>query len=698
MLLAALSIVLAPPQDLSKKISFTSEAKPAKRMLADLSGSAGITLTTSQVLDNETLVLHLDQAPLSEAMKRIATVVGGSWQKERDGYRLIRTATQAREMQEAELAERAAWIKKSIDEQVAKTEAGPLTAQKAEQVARDLTLLHTKGQEEAFSQQSTATTSRLEKSTDTARLFKKLLPLLNPREIAALSPGSRTVFSTSPNPMQRPLKGDFADAFRAFERDRALWSEAVKKVRDELGNPTSGYSNSLQFSSASKPGKVLLVVTDLSYGDQVSVEMEIADPEGRLIGEQMTGLYNGLDPFAPRAASEGKAGEKPIPISEHSRLLVDYMRAIRGGKPPLATPELKRRLLEPEQHDPLSLVVSDLLVGWAQAKNKSLVACVPDELTSLVNLYISRQDVTPSIFEAQAPAYRAVKLQEEDGWIHVRPVRPVRSALLRVSRPALGEFFRVVDAKGQVLLDDEAKFALSLKSTDNGYGPLARLFAPALGNAQFAGETNVVRLYGLLAQTQRKVLHEGGVLAYASLTPAQRTQVAQILYGRNSGLSLKLGPDMRLPGNRFPNNMWEHTELMPDGLPPDGLLIVNTNMQPAIRTFKSPADKIGRIETPETIAWNIVGPLLSDPATEVPYESFQVGKQTQITFTFQPLSYMEAVKNLRESIVDSNQRRLTFDQLPAEVRKLIDEQVAVNKKAIEDMKQGQRPVRKPPPN
>src|SRR5687767_9081292 len=85
-------LLVTPGTDLDKKITFTSVAKPAKKLLAEMTAIIGFPLETSPETAEEVFVVHFSDVPVGEVMKRIATAADGEWRKEESCYRLIRPA------------------------------------------------------------------------------------------------------------------------------------------------------------------------------------------------------------------------------------------------------------------------------------------------------------------------------------------------------------------------------------------------------------------------------------------------------------------------------------------------------------------------------------------------------------------------------------------------------------------------------
>src|SRR5689334_21003294 len=78
---------------LDDKLTYTCVASPAPTVLTALSEQAGVKLTCSGPIADETLVIRFKDVPLQTAMSKLAIAATGEWVKVDDGFRLERPTT-----------------------------------------------------------------------------------------------------------------------------------------------------------------------------------------------------------------------------------------------------------------------------------------------------------------------------------------------------------------------------------------------------------------------------------------------------------------------------------------------------------------------------------------------------------------------------------------------------------------------------
>jgi hypothetical protein len=209
--LIASSVLLAAcaiAQDTAQNVTFSTKAAPAKAVLEQLSKLTGVTLLTSPQVANEPLIVRVKDQPLSVLMAKIAEAASAEWQKESNGYRLIRTQARAnREMRE-ELAASAAQIKAELDKLAKQlSDYGTFDAKKAKDEAEAAAKLRKQIEEQIGSGGPVRTQFNQGRPTENpaSLALKRLLTTLDPAVIAALAPESRTVFALTPTFVQRAL-------------------------------------------------------------------------------------------------------------------------------------------------------------------------------------------------------------------------------------------------------------------------------------------------------------------------------------------------------------------------------------------------------------------------------------------------------------------------------------------------------------
>jgi hypothetical protein len=130
------------------------------------------------------------------------------------------------------------------------------------------------------------------------------------------------------------------------------------------------------------PSKALLTAFKWGRGSGLQLQLIIADARGKIIGRADTNVgYFGeeLEEEKPKPPSPN---EPKLKFSAEAKAIMEFVRSGWGGGESATKlpPELRARILAPEQHDPLSLLASPLSITLSEAKKANLVAHIPDSM------------------------------------------------------------------------------------------------------------------------------------------------------------------------------------------------------------------------------------------------------------------------------------------------------------------------------
>lgn len=188
-----------------------------------------------------------------------------------------------------------------------------------------------------------------------------------------------------------------------------------------------------------------------------------------------------------------------------------------GGENFSATPALKDDLLHPETIDPLSMMVSDFWLGYAEAADLDLVVC-PTDIVWLPQIYdkVGEQWQWMQLIRALWPPIVDV----QDGWL-VSPLVGEGYGLGQIDRAALGQFLRDRVKSGADRLDDISTLANKLGGYQDWCGilTLSHTIWPEVAPAALV-DYPMAQLYGRLSSEQRATLSQGGRVPIAALSPS----------------------------------------------------------------------------------------------------------------------------------------------------------------------------------
>ncbi len=247
----------------------------------------------------QVLLVRVREMDRTRLLKLVAETTGGSWEETEGGYRLGIGTRGMDALWREETKQREAWLAKELEGRSAFAAAGRLVGAKA---------------------------------------------------LAAIRPGERVVWSSTPNRLQRPLPNG------GFEVVRLARGEA-RKTMEEFAR-----KNGTPVRELPERRVTTMLFAVRRSGDGVSVAFAGVGEDGLNTG-YASGAFS-----PPKATPVGGFAErlpaKPIPFPD----------AIRAA----ATPRVDDRTLHPETYEPLAGSVGASVDHVARTAGLGLVACLPD--------------------------------------------------------------------------------------------------------------------------------------------------------------------------------------------------------------------------------------------------------------------------------------------------------------------------------
>lgn len=730
-LLLACSIT-ARADELDAKISLEIPAVPVSEALSQIGGKAGVALRASALLAAEPVVVRADNAVLRDLMGRIAECLQAEWQKESDGYRLIRSAAKQRSLADEELAARA----KLAEAALARVRAdlakfGAYSAERAKQeVEREQ--VNRRNLQEKLSSGGPVRFSEGELSSSVSPALytlQNLLLQIPARTIAELSMPGRVVFAVTPTAMQRPMP---AAGLRFLQAYAALHNEYVKHMPPPEAAPTGPV---IQFggSQSSRPltapvAEAFLILTRFS-SDAVTCTLQIGDATGAVVAEAATMLN--LFPPQPESKIVAGAPEPGIELSTEARHHASLLRYVppmggsefmmvgrRGGGamratvalagPPSAAaapkpaiePKWKEILLHPERFDPLRYAASEFLIGAAKAQGRNLVASLPDA-AAIAYSTKGEEKLKPSDVWRIAELNLGCRVELADGWAVLRPSLVAAATRHRLARIPLGTMLRTMDKDGRLGLDGLGAFLKTRSEPlfESGVGDRyvglllsagVRPFRNSMGS-EFAA----TKLMGLFDPMRRRMLHEGGRISLGQLSPDERSLVYQMVFSSQDGPNIDLARnnpergDQERSVSRFAAGgnaitigggesslAEERTEHLPGGLPSQGYLTIDVQTEPVV--LASAGSEEGQFFSAEELgmarSFAASGTRLGGGGTEMPsYDRYRPGRRVSYTLVVGLSPFAELERFLRESFADPASTAMPYEQLPEAFRRQVDD-------------------------
>ncbi|AIE88052.1 hypothetical protein [Fimbriimonas ginsengisoli] len=491
-----LVILRSPALDVKITLSRTENVAA---LVKELSDQSGIPLSTSDRKAKEILIVSLKQVTLADAMKRIAWATYGTWQKTRDGYRLIRDT-------DAEGAAERHFVKWQ-------------TQEAATAIERFRTWM-LKGQQEK---------TRHVPTDGYDRLIAKALGSVRPETTITASESPWCAYADEPTPAQYLLKG--AD-------------ELIREFNARVAYPNAGVAAHC--------------VLNCNYQyEKGTARLSFYDAAGRLVASKQANLwlYGPTDPPRPKELADEIPAGMEVPLSEATTFFIrpetrrlymptsSYMRQL---------PEILERTQNPERYEPLATFATDVWLAAANWRGKSLVANIDD-----VYMYPSWTSGRPKLREAfiNAGGYNA---EEEAGWLLARPALATPPWRHRIDRASLGTLIRSKPADPVARFRERAAFAGAQSFTPDSFTMSAILaWANAPAPEPFEGWLGA-RMFGSLSRRQQDGWLAGERIPIASISDASKRALlglAARAFGENPPNMMKYEATARFPYG-LPNDGW----------------------------------------------------------------------------------------------------------------------------------------------
>lgn len=697
-----------------RPLTFRHAAAPVARLVEEIGKQTGLPLKGSPSMWQEIVLLDVADQPLRVVLEKVADVTSGEWRTMDGAYILTRDSRAAARDEKEGLALRVQKIRdefaklKKLSEE--RFEPGKMRDERA--------ALEQQGGRGGYPPDAWERFAKINAQMPDQRLAARIITLLNPTELAAIEPGARLVFSDSPNRVQRPIRGVHGPVSQ-FLAEAREWAAQ--------GPPQSGDGDHIDVDSAmpiptEMPARVLVAVTRQyeSFGG-LSINIMLVDRRGRIVGRGSKTILapeseSMVDFIAPGVAlsgpcvqeelksSEGKLAFKKdsnIEMSEESNLVMAHIRSRWSGGAGASgqvDEAFESRLLQPELYEPLATVPSDALFSVAKRLGRNIVAVLPDSLW-----YVAFEGGATTVngFLATVQDREVMTFERDDTWLTARPVWVAEVRKERTDRSVVGRFARQVRKVGNVRLDDVAEFAAGFETPPYagiGLYTLMLVLNDRL-DVMGSGSWDAMALYGRLSRDQRRQLATGERLPLSSLSKRQLDVVARMVYGAEGRIDFEEVEGAPPPAEPMDEIYYdtldsEPTEVLPNGLPPNGFIQIAVTNQDTFLTRAVGEDGREAIYPSDVmaLAWSQFAkerPDLFPWASSMPTgEKFQLGATTVLDIKIRFTQRHSLQEQLRDTVVPENAPWMSFEQLPQAVKQKIAEQVAQLRKSYEGVKAG----------
>lgn len=550
-------------QDLAVRVTYKTVAVPARQAISDLAQLTHVDLRVDDELGDQPLILRLGDVPLKDAMDRIATTLHGAWSQNKTQFTLMRTDDIKTQLQQAANKKKLDRFSKVIQKQLKDRAQTPLDLdsavsllqQQQQQQAEDMKQMADfekqmkdkgYGPDNPPSPDAIAALSKsyqiqqdkrqnLQHLTGDGRLYDRVLAAMDPGTFLSPYAQRRIVFSTDPKPMQAKLQMSEED-FEALVAEQNVWTEALEKLGNKVDEEMS-FSPRRQIN----PANARVVAIGEYSGDDFPFmfQIYIVDSKGNQLVEcNPGGMMSDFGDFQMMSMSPdfSKLALPKVKLSPLAREMfavsnAQMQNSVDGVRP--ASDALHQFLLDSANHDPLSLAVSETLIGIADGKSWNMVASPPDDLATYP--MDGTADAVQGDQFLEECAMSRCSITTDGGWLTLSPSEPLKTEAERTNRASLGQMLQGEDKLGYASIDDMAAFAAANgPKVDTALVSFyLKLCYPAETSFQGA-DMSTLRFYGLLSGQQRESLIQGNKVQLQLLGADQQDALTPLLLGPSS--------------------------------------------------------------------------------------------------------------------------------------------------------------------
>lgn len=373
-------------------------------LLAQISQQTGTPLTAGRKEGSEILIVAVKDVTLEETMKQIAWATYGAWEKDKDGFKLVRDTAAERRAEREYVARTADYVQAFISRFRDLVQALPPTEKSLRMDS---------------SMQLGIAGTRTMPARDARLLLGVASALSLPDVVNRTSMRDTAVFSNLATPAQHRLGPQADQALRAFI--------ASRPDNEELDPPV----------------RILAKATATSYGGWLNVQLYNAK------GNLYRGAPYLLLPFStekptppmPKELIDAIPANAVVPLSPLSKAFGNLDEKESDGSVPserefAAMPEFIERLRNPDKYEPLGTFATDAWRAVGTHTGRNLVVNMDDRL--LVPMWRGAPPLLRNFLNW--PAMEQVELPSQ--WLRIRPTLLNSPWGHRVDRAVLGRYVR----------------------------------------------------------------------------------------------------------------------------------------------------------------------------------------------------------------------------------------------------------------
>ena len=281
----------------------------------------------------------------------------------------------------------------------------------------------------------------------------------------------------------------------------------------------------------------------------------------------------------------------------------------------------------------------------------------------------------------------------------IMPAHPAVARSSRLDRDALAALMKASYSKAVPSLDDWVAFAYQTQCPESGSLSLNYLSLFIPGGASMLGgprQWETMRFYGHLGADARASLAAGGKIPFRDLPSGASSSLEGIVYGASQGRQYFQGSFTIIRGDvdavEEPKGGFrgEYTEVAPNGLPPDGYLELTVDNEPIAVPMPDPSSSgatgSGVFGSQEIIQYRASTEINVGQSTKsefpIRFKRLKTGVRSILSMNVQVTKRDALSESLSDNRVASDAQLITYDMLPEEFRKQIEESLVTIRSSI----------------
>jgi len=638
-------------------VTYTSRGTTVGAMLTEISKQTGVQMGAVPETKDEIVIVSVHDAPLKDFQLNLSQAIGAKWRTSGGVARLVRPIELDRAQERAERQLRIAEVTAGIAKLRKRVSQQPeFDAKTAQTTAQKLDDLYTKYKGHLSDSPGLEAVVAIEPQTPSGRLAIAAVSSLSISQIADVGPTERIVYSTSPTAVQRPMPGDFSAAIQRFQEEQQLYTDALKRL--PIGQSPYYGSKDISRTGPDDLASVMLITSRSPYNPSLSVSVRLVRKDGTIANGARSLLNLEESTMTTPPIADGK-----VPLSPTSLQFMASIAELQKGKSFLTDKDLIEKLTNPEKTDPLSYIAAEGVLALGSEKNT--IACVPD--SGFLEPAFTAVDQGKTLDLNHFSNWLTVNcdVKHEGSWLVATPKRMIETRALRVDRAIFGQFLRRSIANNGIVLEDLSNFVgrMPYRYMDSLVPMVAFLVLPDLIAAVDEKTVELLRVYGRLRPEQLADLQALKTVQVGSLDPASIADLNHLVFRADPAIGYTSRSRQFVE-----STLTEVTCAMPNGVPPDATLSMNTNSQDAVIVDGggNPGGNYQPLNAYQ-LALNMVRAERADPTDKretTKAEKYRFGHIRSILLEVNFTPSIQSSGNLKETNFPRKDDSVTFDQLP----------------------------------